>query len=83
MIYNLIVDVPSLPVGSFDSSVGFHYQVCYGRASFGVKLLDIFHSLVYIAPLECLDDPADSVAVDNYAKLLQTWHFLSEILSII
>ena len=49
MISNLIVEIRYLSVDSFDSAVGFHYKVWYGQERFGVELLHICHSVVYLA----------------------------------
>ena len=58
-VSNLIVDFPYLLVDSFDSAMGFHYQVWYVQASFGLESMHIYDSVVYPSPLECLDDPLD------------------------
>ena len=82
MIYNLILEIPYLSVEPFESAMGFHYQVWYGRANFVVESLNIGNSVIYPYSLECIDTPSDLVLVDTTVKCLQTHHFISERFSI-
>ena len=47
LMFNLIVDIPSILVDSFDSEIIFHHLVWYGWACLEVESLYICHSMVY------------------------------------
>ena len=48
MISNLVAEIPSPVVDSFDSATNFHHHVWYGLACIEVESLHICYSVIYM-----------------------------------
>ena len=74
MISNLVSDILSLTVDSFDSAISFHHLVWYGLACPEVEFLNICHYVVYTSDGDEVTHISLSLIYRIHMNLVDVYH---------